>query len=300
MHTHNANSFVDALACFWILLMLLLRSIWLRIWNEATVLPGAPLCKQLFLVIVAKMIYDSRFLIYCAYASSMSLVLSLVSSMACDDGDGCVMMFTEARILAPYLLGSQPTKIVVAARIAMFVATVEGVTFTLYNKLSTNCLHCGSEELGVAPGWAYVSSCGNICFHVSCLMDFILDECKNSSNTEQAGPSQTVETQSVADANRGQQVVILREKKNSSIGKVVPVLNAILLRDINLSNWSSIKFKTRMKDCLYKFPGGVTGHIAIYHSSSFSDSISSKKKVFLKDIVSRAFFSWNIARVKTL
>ncbi|GKC66898.1 hypothetical protein Tco_1099496, partial [Tanacetum coccineum] len=102
----------------------------------------------------------------------------------------------------------------------------EGVTFTLYNKLSTNCLHCGSEELGGAPGWAYVSSCGNICFHVSCLMDFILDECKNSSNTEQTGPSQTVETQSVADANRGQQVVILREKKNSSIGKVVPVLNA--------------------------------------------------------------------------
>ncbi|GJY11388.1 probable trehalose-phosphate phosphatase J [Tanacetum coccineum] len=59
-------------------------------------------------------------------------------------------------------------------------------------------------------------------------MDFILDECKNSSNTEQTGPSQTVETQSVADANRGQQVVILREKKNSSIGKVVPVLNAVI------------------------------------------------------------------------
>ncbi|PWA35017.1 hypothetical protein CTI12_AA612760 [Artemisia annua] len=107
------------------------------------------------------------------------------------------------------------------------LVAIDGLTLNLKKVATSACLHCGNMKISSkVPGWAYVSSCGDYCYHVSCVMDIINRKWKNGLITGESDPFQTIRPEFLSDVDKRQQLVI-GKKKEKSMKKAATILSAI-------------------------------------------------------------------------
>ncbi|KAM0031133.1 hypothetical protein Hdeb2414_s0017g00505131 [Helianthus debilis subsp. tardiflorus] len=103
-----------------------------------------------------------------------------------------------------------------------------GLTLHLQKTATSKCLHCGTKDLrSNVRGWAYVSTCGNYCYHVSCVKEIINKNWRSGFFTGKSDPFRTIEQQFPKDMNRMNQLTLPRKKEGPKRKHAEAVLSTL-------------------------------------------------------------------------
>ncbi|KAL8206095.1 hypothetical protein R6Q57_009646 [Mikania cordata] len=128
---------------------------------------------------------------------------------------GCLCKF-QKRNLHPSCLGYEKT-----------LEAALGLTLHLEKAAKSKCLHCGTKDLwSNVRGWAYVSSCGSYCYHISCVKEIINKNWRHGFFTGKSDPFRTIKEQFPEDVDRMHQLAVGRMERQTS-KDVEAVLSAI-------------------------------------------------------------------------
>ncbi|KAJ0442125.1 hypothetical protein HanRHA438_Chr16g0753011 [Helianthus annuus] len=103
-----------------------------------------------------------------------------------------------------------------------------GLTLHLQKAATSKCLHCGTKDLwSKVRGWAYVSSCGSYCYHVSCVKEIINQNWRYGFFTGKSDPFLTIKQRFPEDMDRMNQLVVARKKERPTRKHTKAVLSVL-------------------------------------------------------------------------
>ncbi|KAD5961066.1 hypothetical protein E3N88_12541 [Mikania micrantha] len=121
------------------------------------------------------------------------------------------------RHVHPHCLGCEPT-----------FAPYKGITMHLHKVATEDCMICGDKYLcRKVYGWAYISSNGDLCYHVSCVMKIIHEKWKSAFMKGTCDPFQVISERFPKDMNRKNQMV---KKRNQTIKKMAIMALEIIVK----------------------------------------------------------------------
>ncbi|XP_071699256.1 protein VACUOLELESS GAMETOPHYTES-like [Rutidosis leptorrhynchoides] len=110
-----------------------------------------------------------------------------------------------------------------------------GLTMTLKKAATAKCLHCGTKDLwSKVRGWAYVSSCGSYCYHVSCVREIVIKNWRYGFFTGKSDPFHTIKQQFPEDVEKmhHDQLVVARKKQSNNTRKQATAILSVIFNVI--------------------------------------------------------------------
>ncbi|KAJ0807748.1 hypothetical protein HanOQP8_Chr00c001g0683911 [Helianthus annuus] len=107
-----------------------------------------------------------------------------------------------------------------------------GLILSFKKAATTKCAHCGTKDLwSKVRGWAYVSSCGGYCYHVTCVREIINRNWRYGFFTGKLDPFLSIKQQFPEDMDTMNQLIVARTrerptKKNAKL--VLSILFSML------------------------------------------------------------------------
>nr|XP_043614859.1 uncharacterized protein LOC122586903 [Erigeron canadensis] len=136
----------------------------------------------------------------------------------------CKCTFRKHNMHPSCLLSYEPT-----------LVAAHGLTLQLKSRATAKCLCCLKKKVSSkVDGWAYVSTCGSYCYHVSCVMNIIHETRAQGNITEKCDPFQTIRERFPADKNR----LAASEQASPSGKKSKAALNLITSMITGIRLWS--------------------------------------------------------------